>query len=120
MDFLNPPEDLLSRRAFLGQSGIGLGALAATSLLHGSAKGATNAGRGDLPHEIPKAKRVIYLFQSGGPSHIDLFDHKPELARRHGQQIPDSVAAGRRFSTMTGNPRAIIRVLPIGESTSTL
>ncbi|MFP6858517.1 MAG: DUF1501 domain-containing protein [Roseibacillus sp.] len=113
MDFLNPPEDLLSRRAFLGQSGIGLGALAATSLLHGSAKGATNAGRGDLPHEIPKAKRVIYLFQSGGPSHIDLFDHSTALKKLHGTELPGSVRGGQRLTGMTAGQKKFLVCAPV-------
>ena len=113
MDFLNPPEDFLSRRAFLGQSGIGLGALAATSLLHGSAKGATNEGRGDLPHEIPKAKRVIYLFQSGGPSHIDLFDHSTALKKLHGTELPDSVRGGQRLTGMTAGQKKFLVNAPV-------
>ena len=73
---------LLSRRAFLGQSGIGLGALAATSLLNEASAG--QSGNRELPHFPAKAKRVIYLFQSGGPSHIDLLDHSPAFERLHG------------------------------------
>lgn len=59
-----------------------------------------------LPHFFGKAKRVIYLLQNGAPSHVDLFDHKPMLKKMHGTQIPDSVAAGKRFSTMTGTQTA--------------
>ena len=70
---------LLSRRAFLGQSGIGLGALAATSLLNDAT--AAESHRKSLPHFPAKAKRVIYMFQSGGPSHIDLFDHSPAFGK---------------------------------------
>ena len=51
-------------------------------------------------HHAPKAKRVIYLFQSGGPSQIELFDHKPELAKRWGEEIPDSVRGNQRFTGM--------------------
>jgi hypothetical protein len=76
---------LLSRRAFLGQSGIGLGALAATSLLNDA--GGVESGRNDLPHFPAKAKRVIYMFQSGGPSHIDLFDHSPAYQKVAWQRI---------------------------------
>jgi hypothetical protein len=93
--------DGISRRGFLGQSGIGLGALAATSLLNGVARGAGNEGRGDLPHFIGKAKRVIYLFQSGGPSHIDLFDHSPAINKLHGTELPASVRGGQRLTGMT-------------------
>ncbi|MFN7343016.1 MAG: DUF1501 domain-containing protein, partial [bacterium] len=52
-------------------------------------------------HFAPKAKRVIYLFQSGGPSHIDLFDYKPHLEKVHGQDLPDSVRQGQRLTGMT-------------------
>ena len=90
---------LLSRRAFLGQSGIGLGALAATSLLNDTA--AAESGRNDLPHFPAKAKRVISMFQSGGPSHIDLFDHSPAIKKLHGSELPDSVRGGQRVTGMT-------------------
>jgi len=90
---------LLSRRAFLGQSGIGLGALAATSLLNDA--GGVESGRNDLPHFPAKAKRVIYMFQSGGPSHIDLFDHSPAIKKLHGSELPDSVRGGQRVTGMT-------------------
>ncbi len=59
-------------------------------------------GLPELPHFAPKAKRVIYLFQNGAPTHVDLFDYKPELTKQKGKQIPDSVVKGARFSTMTG------------------
>ncbi|GAB5405961.1 MAG: DUF1501 domain-containing protein [Aureliella sp.] len=67
------------------------------------------SGRGGLaglPHFAPRAKRVIYLLQNGAPSHVDLFDHKPMLTKMHGEQIPDSVVGGARFSTMTGGQTA--------------
>jgi len=54
-----------------------------------------------LPHFAPKAKRVIYLFQSGAPSQLDLFDHKPLLAARHGTDLPDSIRQGQRLTGMT-------------------
>jgi hypothetical protein len=59
-----------------------------------------------LPHFAPKAKRVIHLLQNGAPSHVDLFDWKPMLKKMHGTQIPDSIAGGKRFSTMTGTQTA--------------
>src|SRR5262249_1544634 len=57
-----------------------------------------------LPHFAPKAKRVIYLFMSGGPSHLDLFDHKPRLREQHGKDLPASVRGGQRVTLMTRNP----------------
>jgi hypothetical protein len=56
-----------------------------------------------LPHLSPKIKNVIYLFQNGAPTHVDLFDWKPRLTELHGQPVPDSYVGGKRFSTMTGN-----------------
>ncbi len=85
----------LSRRGFLCRSAGGLGGLALASLL-GSAGGL---------HHAPRARRVIYLFQSGGPPQMDLFDYKPHLARVHGQEVPDSVFNGQRLTGMTsGQP----------------
>ncbi len=57
--------------------------------------------RNDLPHHPPKAKRIIYLFQSGAPSQHDLFDWKPGLAARFGEDLPDSIRKGQRLTTMT-------------------
>ena len=61
----------------------------------------TVGGLPDLPHFAPKAKRVIYLFQSGGPSQLELFDHKPQLEKLRGQDLPDSVRRGQRLTGMT-------------------
>lgn len=57
----------------------------------------------DAPHFTPKAKRIIYLFMSGGPSQLDLFDYKPLLNERHGQDLPESVRKGQRLTGMSGN-----------------
>lgn len=96
-----------TRRNFLTSSGTGVGLAALATLLNGSTASASPAGGlPDLPHFPAKAKRVIYLLQNGAPSHVDLFDHKPMLAKMHGQQIPDSVVGGKRFSTMTGGQSA--------------
>jgi hypothetical protein len=66
-----------------------------------------------LPHFAPKAKRVIYLFQNGAPTHVELFDYKPRLRQLHGQPVPDSYVAGRRFSTMTGSPHGKLLLAPV-------
>lgn len=96
---MNPfenPANSFSRRSFLGLTGLGLGAMAARSLLAADLKiPAAPAMPTRNPHFAPKAKRVIYLFQSGGPSHLDLFDYKPELEKVHGQELPDSIRQGR-------------------------
>ncbi len=100
----------ITRRNFFGKTALGIGGLALGSMF--SLSGATSNVRGTtfnglgLPHFAPKAKRVIYLFQNGAPSHVDLFDYKPMLRKWHGKQIPDSLTAGKRFSTMTGEQAA--------------
>ncbi len=94
----------LSRRAFLSASGLGLGSLALSNLLAKNASAAPLAlgsGLPGLPHFPPTAKRVIYLFMSGGPSHIDLFDAKPVLHQRQGEELPASIRGDQRITGMT-------------------
>ena len=110
-----------ARRAFLGRASLGLGALAlqglggcAASPAAGGA-GATAdafADAGPRPHFAPRARRVVYLFQAGGPSPFELFDEKPILRARHGQPLPDSVRGGQRLTGMSGNQA----VLPMAGS----
>ena len=100
-----------TRRAFLRDTTKGLGAAALASLL-GPADllGGVTSGPAGLPggpggalgnlHHAPKAKRVIYLFQAGAPSHLELFDYKPVLAERRGEDIPPSVRGNQRLSGM--------------------
>ena len=105
MNPLPAPRLPVNRRHLLGR--VGLGATALAGLLNEQlfAAGATAAnatgGLPGLPHFAPKAKRVIYLFQSGAPSQLDLFDHKPLLAARHGTDLPDSIRQGQRLTGMT-------------------
>ena len=105
---MNPILDrrmLINRRHFFGRIGLGATALAASlndELSGANTKNATaTGGLPGLPHFAPKAKRVIYLFQSGAPSQMDLFDHKPQLAERHGTDLPDSIRQGQRLTGMT-------------------
>ena len=92
----------LARRTFLSQSGLSIGAGALSSLLSRDSQASElNPGLPDLPHFAPKAKRVIWLMMSGAPSHVDLFDHKPILAKDRGKQIPESIHKGQKLSTMT-------------------
>jgi hypothetical protein len=96
----------VTRRRFLGQAGIGIGAAALAELLQAdlfaqSAATSATGGLPGLPHFAPKAKRVIYLFQSGAPSQLDLFDYKPQLARMQGSDLPDSIRNGQRLTAMT-------------------
>jgi len=88
-----------SRRDFLARTAYGLGAAALDSLL-GSAKASTGAAARPFPNFPPRAKRVIFLFQAGGPSHLDLLDYKPELKGRFDQDIPPSVFGGQRVTGM--------------------
>ena len=91
----------LSRRAFLGQSAGGLGSVALGTLLNGEVAAGAQA-----PHFAPKAKRVIYLFMSGGPSHVDTFDPKSLLTQRHGQPMPPEIIRNHQFAMIKErNPR---------------
>ncbi|MFM8578900.1 MAG: DUF1501 domain-containing protein [Planctomycetaceae bacterium] len=104
----------VSRRDWLGSFGMGLGGIALAELLRADAASAGDGQPGpatggvlDTFHVAPRAKRVIYLFQSGGPSQLDLFDHKPVLVQRTGEQLPDSVRGGQRLTGMSGNQSSI-------------
>jgi hypothetical protein len=104
---------ILSRRAFLARSTTGLGAIALGTLLRqdtlaNPASAPDLSTSGALPglHFAPKAKRVIYLFQSGAPSHLDLFDHKPKLTEMTGAELPPSVRMGQRITGMTAGQAA--------------
>jgi hypothetical protein len=104
-----------TRRHFLSSVSLGLGVAALSSLLEplsGRGRGGTvSAPEGgpasatgpavDVPHVVPRVKRVIYLFQSGGPSQLELFDHKPLLRTMNGQELPESVRMGQRLTGMT-------------------
>ncbi|MDA0349622.1 MAG: DUF1501 domain-containing protein [Verrucomicrobia bacterium] len=93
----------MTRRFFLGTAAKGLGGMALASLLNDKLLAAPADGNGlpGIPHFAPKAKRVIYLFQSGGPSQLELFDYKPNLNKLHGQEVPASVFNGQRLTGMT-------------------
>ena len=101
MDPITERQLLVNRRYFFGRSATGIGMAALATMLGEDAFGEEIPA--PLTQVAPKAKRVIYLFQNGAPSHVELFDHKPELAKRHGQAVPESLLAGKRFSTMTGD-----------------
>src|SRR3954470_24471167 len=98
----------LTRRTFLQRAagGIGLAALGSV-LANGNTAPAALAETGlrEFPNFPPKAKRVIYLFQSGAPSQMDLFDPKPELAKRRGEDLPESIRKGQRLTTMTSGQK---------------
>jgi uncharacterized protein (DUF1501 family) len=100
----------MNRRVFLKRSGISLGTLALADLLRTDlVADNSTAGLPSVPHFKPTAKRVIYLFQSGGPSQLDLFDYKPKLRDLQGSELPASVRRGQRITTMT----SIQQTLPV-------
>ena len=88
----------MNRRHFLSQAGVNVGGMALASLLNDA-----NA----VTHIAPKAKRVIYLFMHGGPSQLDLFDHKPGLKKLHGQELPPSVRGDQRLTGMTSGQKSL-------------
>ena len=93
---------MMTRRQLFGRSALGLGTATMANLL-GSDLLANNHERSDTAYHTPKAKRVIYLFMSGGPSHHDLWDYKSKLQEMSGQQLPDHVRDGQRITGMTAN-----------------
>lgn len=112
---MSTPQDMalpLGRRQFCGSA---LGAAALAGLF--TAEGRMLAGDVQpesriAPHFAPKAKRVIYLFQSGGPSHLELWDHKPRLKEFHGSELPDSIRMGQRLTGMTSGQKSFPVIAP--------
>jgi hypothetical protein len=96
-----------TRRRFLRQCATGMGSLALASLLDDKLMAAETRRLPGVPtvgpHFAPKAKNIIYLFQSGGPSHLDLFDPKPELSKRSGQQVPEELVKNIRLAQIGKN-----------------
>jgi hypothetical protein len=98
---------LRTRRHFFGRAATGIGLAALASLLDGDLRAGpprptpANGGLPGLPHFPPRAKRVIYLFQSGAPSQMDLFDYKPKLQDLRGTELPASIRMGQRLTGMT-------------------
>lgn len=111
---MNPLIDFnnrMRRRAFLNHSASALGTAAIAGLLAKDAKAQTNA-LNHLTHFAPKAKRVVYLFQSGGPSHLELLDYKPKLKKFHGTELPDSIRQGQRLTGMTSGQKSFPIIAP--------
>src|SRR5690349_6454134 len=98
---------LLTRRHFFGRAGTGLGLAGLASLLNDDLTAASAAkdtgGLPGLPHFAAKARRVIYLFQSGAPAQMDLFDYKPRLKDLRATELPESVRMGQRLTGMTAD-----------------
>lgn len=97
-----------NRRKFLSKLSLGIGSVALGSLLIPdlfSGKPDEEALMANLPHFAPKAKRIIYLFQNGAPSQLDLFDYKPKLQEMFGQDLPESIRMGQRLTGMTADQK---------------
>lgn len=104
MDPYSVHNALINRRQFFGQASTGIGVAALASLMGQNATANLGASANtylDKMHVAPKAKRVIYMFQSGGPSQLDSFDYKPLMATKHGTELPDSIRGGQRITGMT-------------------
>ena len=111
-----------TRRQMIGLGARGLGALGAASLLNPALLNAAStqasdgfAGTLGNPHFKPTAKRVIYLFLSGGPSHIDMYDYHPKMREIHGTELPDSIRNGQRITGMTSKQSSFPCVAPMFE-----
>ena len=96
------PHTQLQRRTFLGSACRGVGAIALSSLLTPGRASADTQGVVRTPHVPPKAKRVIFLVMAGGPSHLETFDHKPELPKMHGKPMPESFTKGQPIAQLQG------------------
>lgn len=106
-------ELMMTRRQLFGRGALGLGTLALADMVSPKLFGGTEEAivRGGI-HHAPKAKRVIYLFMSGGPSHMDLWDYKPQLYDKFNQQLPDHVRSGQRITGMTANQKSGLPIAP--------
>lgn len=120
MDPFRERELILTRRQLFGRASTGIGVAALASLLNprllsgmsahdpfAPGTAAKYGGLPDLPHFAPKAKRIIFLHQSGAPSQIELFDYKPKLKSMAGTELPDSVRQGQRITGMTSNQNSL-------------
>src|SRR5678815_2607921 len=97
----------INRKKFLSRLGLGIGSVALGSLLIPDLFGGNDEEMvvTGLPHFAPKAKRIIYLFQNGAPSQLDLFDYKPMLQKMQGQDLPASIRMGQRLTGMTADQK---------------
>src|SRR5437899_2220200 len=102
----------LTRRHFFSRTAAGIGGAALASLLDPELLHARSGGLAGVPHFAPKAKRVIYLHQSGAPSQLDLFDYKPKLKSLQGTELPGSIRMGQRITGMTSGQSS----LPVASS----
>ena len=109
MDNMNPlreSELMITRRQLFGRAALGLGTVALADAF-GPSLLANSAGQVDGTHFAPKAKRVIYLFMSGGPSHHDLWSHKPKMREMFGKDLPEHIRDGQRITGMTAGQKML-------------
>jgi hypothetical protein len=112
---MTPEPDILramTRRHFFKECGTGLGTMALASLMNESLFATAGEPTPSPlspkpPHFAPKVKNIIYLFMAGAPSQLDLFDHKPQLQRYHGQAIPEEIIKGERFAFIKDTPKLL-------------
>lgn len=109
---LRERELLTTRRQLFGKTALGLGTAALAQLMPSTARARDSEGKHDGLHHEAKAKRVIYLFMSGGPSHLDLWDYKPKMKDWFNEQLPDHVRQGQRVTGMTANQKNGLPVCP--------
>ncbi|SVD91117.1 uncharacterized protein METZ01_LOCUS443971, partial [marine metagenome] len=96
-DFFSEANLMMTRRQLFGRTALGLGTAAMAGLMGRETFGAPAQFKGGI-HHLAKAKRVIYLFMSGGPSHLDLWDYKPKMREMYGKDLPKEVRDGQRIT----------------------
>ena len=112
MNPISEHHNLVNRRLLLRGTASSVAVAALSSLMAQDAAAGTKSGQFGQTHFMPRAKRVVYLFQSGGPSHLELLDPKPKLKDLHGSELPDSIRRGQRLTGMTSGQKNFLVVAP--------
>ncbi len=112
MNAIAEQHNLMNRRLLLRGAASSIGVAALSSLMSQDAVAETNGPITGGTHFAPRAKRVVYLFQSGGPSHLELFDPKPKLRGLHGTELPDSIRRSQRLTGMTSGQKSFPVIAP--------
>ena len=105
-DLFRETDLMMTRRQLFGRTALGLGTAAMAGLMGRDTFAAPAQFKGGL-HHVAKAKRVIYLFMSGGPSHLDLWDYKPKMREMYGKDLPKEVRDGQRITGMTSRQKTL-------------
>jgi len=105
-DLFRETDLMMTRRQLFGRTALGLGTAAMAGLMGRETFGAPAEFKGGM-HHVAKAKRVIYLFMSGGPSHLDLWDYKPKMREMYGKDLPKEVRDGQRITGMTSRQKTL-------------